>query len=376
LKLSQEDESREMAIIEKFEPQNIESTDRAYLKAARPWNSLLMEPTFARGTSESCSKPPTLAKIIAEWLDAINFFKYPPRFLIALTFFFHATTAVIFVYFIFNRVTVDRLIFMFVSAVAIVIVYNNTVWYHRYCSHAAFKFTKDAYTKLFLSSNPIPFREESYAIPHMIHHQRTEKPGDPYGPHLGWLGSYLAIESSGKINTSITEPEFARLKSSTEHIGLQANDYEQFRRFASIENVAHFLTRTTFAQLVWSIFIYSVAGASYVLSWYSAIFCAVFLMRDFNWRGHGGSYSRAKIPGWEFDDKSYALNQRFYGYLASEWHDNHHKYFFSANAGFLPGQIDIAFQIIKLMHRAGIVESYLDARPLFEKECLAAVGSN
>jgi len=47
---------------------------------------------------------------------------------------------------------------------------------------------------------------------------------------------------------------------------------------------------------------------------------------------------------------------------------------FSANNGFLPGQIDIAFQLIKLMHRLGIVKSYIDAKPLFEKECLALSG--
>ena len=50
-----------------------------------------------------------------------------------------------------------------------------------------------------------------------------------------------------------------------------------------------------------------------------------------------------------------------------EWHDNHHEYPISASNGFLPGQIDIAFQIIKLMHRTGIVESYIDARALFER---------
>jgi stearoyl-CoA desaturase (delta-9 desaturase) len=86
--------------------------------------------------------------------------------------------------------------------------------------------------------------------------------------------------------------------------------------------------------------------------------------------GHGGNRRRVKKTRWEFDDKSYALNQYFYGYLASEWHDNHHKYPFSANNGFLPRQFDLAFQIIKLMHKVGIVESYVDAKPAFAKECL------
>jgi stearoyl-CoA desaturase (delta-9 desaturase) len=90
---------------------------------------------------------------------------------------------------------------------------------------------------------------------------------------------------------------------------------------------------------------------------------------------HGGNQPRRKKVGWEFDDRNYALNQWFYGYIASEWHDNHHKYPFSASNGFLPGQIDLAFQIIKLLHRLGIVESYVNAKPLFEKECLGLSGN-
>ena len=117
----------------------------------------------------------------------------------------------------------------------------------------------------------------------------------------------------------------------------------------------------------WSLMI---GGLDIVWAWYAAIFFITFLIRDFNWRGHGGNKPRPKKRGWEFDDKSYALNQWFYGYLASEWHDNHHKYPSSANNGFLAGQIDFAFLLIKLMYRLGVVESYVDARPIFQKECL------
>jgi fatty-acid desaturase len=54
---------------------------------------------------------------------------------------------------------------------------------------------------------------------------------------------------------------------------------------------------------------------------------------------------------------------------ASEWHDNHHNYPFSANDGFA-AEIDFAFLIVKWMCRVGIVRSYVDAMALFEKKCL------
>ena len=66
----------------------------------------------------------------------------------------------------------------------------------------------------------------------------------------------------------------------------------------------------------------------------AAPFVNLAMVRDFNWRGHGGTYRNKKIPGWEFDSRSRALNQHAYGFLASEWHDNHHKYPYSANSGF------------------------------------------
>jgi sn-1 stearoyl-lipid 9-desaturase len=117
---------------------------------------------------------------------------------------------------------------------------------------------------------------------------------------------------------------------------------------------------------------FTLGGIKLVGGWYTSIFVMSFIVRDFNWRGHGGNFRYQKKPGWEFNTKSRALNQYFYGLTVGEWHDNHHKYSMSANNGFLPGQIDIAFQIIKLMRRLGIVKSYMDARPIFEKECLVS----
>ncbi|HKY09158.1 MAG TPA: hypothetical protein VJQ55_12985, partial [Candidatus Binatia bacterium] len=110
----------------------------------------------------------------------------------------------------------------------------------------------------------------------------------------------------------------------------------------------------------------------FVLAYYAAIFTATILIRDFNWRGHGGNrHGQFKRKNWEFDRRTRALNQYFYGYIASEWHDNHHHYITSAKNGFLPGQIDMAFVIIKFLHRMGVVESYINAETLFHKQCIS-----
>jgi stearoyl-CoA desaturase (delta-9 desaturase) len=61
-----------------------------------------------------------------------------------------------------------------------------------------------------------------------------------------------------------------------------------------------------------------------------------------------------------------ALNQRFYGYISGEWHNNHHAFRVSANTAFLPGQVDLAFWAIRAMHLLGIVAKYNDHKLQFE----------
>jgi stearoyl-CoA desaturase (delta-9 desaturase) len=336
---------------------------------ARKTNAILIEPRFGYSKDGATTYKPAATEVLHELSDAVNFFADRRRFPIALNFWFHLATCSIFAVFIIYFLSPDTLGFLLLSLIIIGTVYN-TIWYHRYCSHASFTFSRSCYRWIFLWTTPLLFRESTYAIPHRVHHQLAERPGDPYGPHFGWLGNYLAVDSSMKLNTEITRAEYEALVQSISHIGFKTNDFDSFKKTGSIENLTYYISKSIFAHLFWLSTFFFAGGAGFVAAWYSAVFLVAALIRDFNWRGHGGDFRKTKKLGWEFDTKSNALNQRFYGLIASEWHDNHHKYPFSANNGFLPGQIDVAFQIIKLLHRLGIVDSYIDAKPLFQKECL------
>jgi len=221
-------------------------------------------------------------------------------------------------------------------------------------------------------TNPLSiiFREESYVFPHHVHHQQTESSSDPYGPHRGWLGSFFAPELYQRLHPSMTQEEFNSILCKIRHIGIRVNSYELFRRTGCVERLSHYICRVVVSQLFWITTIMILGGYAYLTAFYSAIVAATVLIRDFNWRGHGGNQQHSKTTGWDFNTRTLARNTRFYGYIAAEWHDNHHQYPFSANTGFLPNQPDMAFQIIKILHKLAIVKSYADASPLFEKECL------
>lgn len=331
----------------------------------------LVEPRFGYAQANGLPYTPTVKEVLSELICVLNVFAHPNHLQTALGFIFQTLTMVIFLIFCYGYVSGGTIIFIVFGTFVLGTIYN-TFWYHRYCSDMAFEFAGPVYPLLMLWTNPLSliFREENYAIPHRQHHQRTDRAGDPYGPHLGYVGNFFSTELTQRLNPDIPQQQFVWLVKSLAHIGLYTNSYDQFRKTGSVERLPQYAARLILSQSLWCGAIYFLGGVSYVAAYYAAIFIVTFLIRDFNWRGHGGSAPGVKRPGWEFHRKSNALNQYFYGYIASEWHDNHHRYITSAKNGFLPGQLDVAFAIIKLLHRLGIVKSYINAEALFRKQCL------
>ncbi len=61
----------------------------------------------------------------------------------------------------------------------------GTFWFHRYCTHRAFKF-KNYWIMLLCKNLAIRlFPEELYVISHHVHHKLSDLPGDPYNPRSG-----------------------------------------------------------------------------------------------------------------------------------------------------------------------------------------------
>ncbi|MDP4247945.1 MAG: acyl-CoA desaturase, partial [Bacteroidota bacterium] len=64
-------------------------------------------------------------------------------------------------------------------------------------------------------------------------------------------------------------------------------------------------------------------------------------------------------------NKDLSVNQLWPGFVAGEWHNNHHLYPSSARSGFLTYQLDLAWHYIRLLKAIGGVSSYHDAKKLF-----------
>ena len=289
---------------------------------------------------------PTLKEVLLEWLDAINFFKDSTRLIPAAYAIYHLATGVVFVYFLVRYFSIAAFASVALIGTMIGTVYN-TVWYHRYCSHQTYRFRNLWFARLFLWTNPICLREESYVIPHRIHHSKSDEPGDPYGPHLGWLGSYLATETQQKTNRNLTADEYERLVKSLGHIGFVSNSHEKYRRTGSVENIGHYAARAVVVNLLWPAVAYAAGGWPGVMAWISGVFLFTFIVRDFNFRGHASLFG-SHHPG-------LPVNQVVYGLIAGEWHENHHKHPRLARSGLTWWQVDVPYYIVLLMKSCGMV---------------------
>ena len=313
---------------------------------------MLHTPTY--GHPGPVPHTPGTWQVWAEWFDALNFRKDRTRLLALANALYHFATFVIFAWFLIAHFSVAAVVTVALIGSFIGTIYN-TVWYHRYCSHQAYKFSSIWFARAFLWTNPLFLREECYVIPHRIHHAKSDEPGDPYGPHLGWLGSYLATETVQKMNRNITFSEYERLVKSLAHVGFLSNSYAQYQRTGSVENLWYWFARVIFACLFWCGLAWVVAGWWGVWAWLSGAFLFTFLVRDFNFRGHG------TFTGTEQHGKP--VNQFLYGLTVGEWHENHHNYPRLARSGLRWWQVDVPYWVILAMKSCGIVSQCNSRRP-------------
>lgn len=324
----------------------------------------LLPRAYSLRDADGNRKPVSITEALRQYWRSLNFLADRRRTLHALFELGHFLMAIPTIIFFARYVSVSTMVayfamFMFLANVA------NTIWYHRYVSHRAFQFAHPVIPKIILWLNPLGYREEVYALVHHIHHTKSDTDDDPNGPQLSWLGNYAA--SYFEIDTDMSRAQYEHLKARLAHVGMRFSSYESFQRWACVESIPHYLTRWLFATVLWVTVFYATGGMPLLMAWLAVQFCWHAVVRDFNFRGHAKDGESSQIDGWEFDRRSHALNQRFYGYLAGEWHNNHHAFRASANTAFRPGQVDLPFQMIRFMAKLGIVSSYLDHRRQFNE---------
>ncbi|GAA4340524.1 fatty acid desaturase [Flaviaesturariibacter amylovorans] len=241
---------------------------------------------------------------------------------------------------------------------------HGTIWFHRYCTHRAYTFRHPIVRILTQHLVIKTFPEEMYVISHHVHHVKSDLPGDPYNPQGGLMYCMLSETNHHSINKNLCEAHYAKAARFMQHTGVQINSYEQYKRWASIATPQY----TVFTWLInwafWYTAFYFIGGHALATALFSGALLWYIGVRAFNYTGHGKGEVKHK-DGIDFDRSNLSINQSRPGLLAGEWHNNHHLYPGSARAGFLKGQLDLAWLYIYSLYKLKLVSSYKDSKAEF-----------
>lgn len=306
---------------------------------------------------------PTARELWREFFHRLNVFASVKYWLPATGWFFTCALGGVFVWFVAFHFSFPLLLVGMVYSM-VALGTHGTVFLHRYSTHRAFTFRNRF--SLFIVRNLVIkiIPEEIYVISHHVHHQISEKPGDPYNVNGGWLYCFLADVNHQLINTRLSEPEYKRLTRLMSHTGVKVNDYGQYQRYGSLAHplrtVLHYLLNWAF----WFAAFTLLGGISLAIAIFGCAAIWAFGVRTYNYDGHGRGKDRRQ-EGVDFNRRDLSVNQIWPGYVAGEWHNNHHLYPSGARSGFLPYQLDLAWQFIRLCHWLGAVSTYRDYKADF-----------
>lgn len=241
---------------------------------------------------------------------------------------------------------------------------HGTIWYHRYCTHKAYEFSHPFWR--FITRNLVlkAVPEEIYVLSHHVHHAKSEQPGDPYNSLAGGLYCFLADTNHQPIAKDLSEKDYNRAVGLLKHTGIKCNTYAQYQKWGSI---AHPLRTYAHWALNWGFWFgafYMLGGMQLAVTLFGAANIWAVGIRTFNYEGHGKGKD-IRRDGVDFNRRDLSVNQLWPGFVAGEWHNNHHLYPNSARSGFLPYQIDFAWYYVWFLHKIGGVSSYRDAKPNF-----------
>ncbi len=305
---------------------------------------------------------PTHREILSEFLGRMNIFRSRKNWLPLLGWTLSLSLAIPLFYFLFHF-NIKFFIAGFIYSMVIMGT-HGTIWLHRYSTHRSYKFSNPF--ARFICRNLVikVIPEEIYVLSHHVHHGFSEQPGDPYNVHGGWLYCFLGDANHQMIRSDMTEDEYLRTSKLMEHTGVRINTYAQYKKWGTVchplRTIAHYALNWAF----WFGTFYLIGGLSFAIAIFGMAGVWAIGVRTFNFDGHGGGKDK-RVDGIDFNRTDLSINRMWPGYVAGEWHNNHHLYPNSARCGFLPYQFDTAWEFIRFYHFIGGISSFKDSKQEF-----------
>lgn len=333
---------------------------------------ILHRPSYGWKDENGSLVIPSGKQLLREALSRINIFRSKKNWISLLAIVMIASMSPFLYFFVTEHFTWYLLVAIVIYAM-IIMGTHGTVWFHRYCTHRAYKFSHPIWR--FLTQHLVikTLPEEIYVVSHHVHHAKSDLPGDPYNARAGFWYCMLAEFNHQRIADDLTEKEYSKASGFMRHTGVWINSYKQYQRWGSIAHPVYTILTWLLNWAFWYFMLYLIGGHALACAIFSGAMLWFILVRAFNYTGHAKGEEK-HVDGVDFDRSNLSVNQTRPGLFTGEWHNNHHLYPGSARAGFLKHQIDPAWIFIYCMHRIGVVSSYHDSKKEFLKRYMVERG--
>jgi len=324
---------------------------------------VLETPSYGWADEEGRLIIPTSGQLLKEFISRLNIFRTRKNWLA----FFSWSKLLILIpclfIFLFHYFSFYLLGIAFLYSM-VVMGTHGTIWYHRYCTHNAYTFKNGFWRWVTRNLTISIVPEETYVVSHHVHHAKSDEPGDPYNATAGFLYCFLADVNHQPISLDLTEAEYGRVLKLMDHTGVRPNTYAEYQKWGSVARPAWTIAGCLLNWAFWGIVFYLLGGPALFFTLFGAAGFWAIGVRTFNYEGHGKGKEKHR-EGNDFNRDDLSINQIWPGYVAGEWHNNHHLFPCSARSGFLAYQLDLAWCYIRLMNRLGAVSSYHDSKKIF-----------
>jgi fatty-acid desaturase len=309
---------------------------------------------------------PTPTELLAEFFTRINVFASRKNWLALLGWGIVGVLGGFLALFLVRYFSWPRLAVGFIYSM-VLLGTHGTVYLHRYSTHRAYRFRNRVWR--FVCQNLVIkiVPEETYVVSHHVHHRLSERPGDPYNALGGWLYCFLADVNHQPIAKNLSESQYRRVVRLLDHTGVWTNSYAQYLRWGSLCHPGFAALSYGLNWLFWYAVFFAIGGHGLAVALFGMSAVWAVGVRTFNYEGHGRGKVRHQA-GVDFHRGDLSINQLWPGYVAGEWHNNHHLYPRSARSGFLPYQLDLAWLFISLCRLLGGVTSCRDSKEPFLRD--------
>src|SRR5690349_5662364 len=324
---------------------------------------VLQEPLYGWSDKEGKLVVPTTRQLWKEAFSRINVFKTKKNWISVIPWLMAICMIPFLIMFITKYFSIPLLICAVVYSM-IIMSTHGTIWFHRYCTHKAYKFSHPVW-KFFTQNLVIKtFPEEIYVVSHHVHHVKSDLPGDPYNAKAGIMYCMLSDVNHQSIAKDLEKADYIKAANFLRHTGISTNSYEQYLKWGSIAAPLYTIALWLVNWTAWYFIFYAIGGHALSCAIFSGAMFWFIFVRAFNYTGHGKGHTQ-HVDGVDFDRSNLSINQARPGLFSGEWHNNHHLYPGSARAGFLPHQLDLAWIYIFIMYKLGAVSSYHDSKKEF-----------